>query len=151
MRLTDRTDFAMRVLMVLGASGKRHTVPSLAGAFHVSAHHLTKVVQALQAQGWVETTPGRAGGVKLADAAQSITVGDVVRAIEPDFELVECFRAQGQCPLAQPCALADLLKQARDAFLEQLDSVLLTNLFAAREQKLLNAVPMLVNGTGGST
>ena len=51
MRLTDRTDYALRVLMILASSGQRHTVPALAEAFGVSANHLTKVVQALQGLG----------------------------------------------------------------------------------------------------
>lgn len=148
MRLTNRTDYALRIVMVLGASGRRHTVPALAEAFGVSVHHLTKVVQALQGQGWVKTIAGRAGGVELTDSACMITAGDVVRAMEPDLALVECLQPDGRCPLQQPCQLAGILMRARDAFLAELDSMTISDLFVAQEAELLRAVPTLVSVSG---
>ncbi|MFI4896775.1 MAG: RrF2 family transcriptional regulator [Phycisphaerales bacterium JB059] len=148
MRLTDRTDYALRVLMVLASSERRHTVPELAKAFGVSAHHLTKVVQSLQTEGWVRTTPGRAGGAELDASPASLSVGRVVRAMEPDLNLVECLQEQGHCPLAGPCRLAGALRHARRAFLAELDRVTLADLVDGRGARLLRSLsPTLsVNG-----
>lgn len=151
MRLTDRTDYALRALMVLAASGRRHTVPTLAKAFEVSANHLTKVVQGLQSEGWVTTTPGRGGGVELAVAPTAITVGQVVRAMEPDLHLVECLRDDGSCPLENPCRLAGALRNARAAFLETLDAVTLWDLVDGCESRLVGVVraTLKINGAAG--
>lgn len=148
MRLTDRTDYALRVLMVLCVSGRRHTVPALASRFGVSAHHLTKVVQSLQGLGWVETTAGRAGGAALAPAGRTVTVGEVVRAMEPDLDLVACMREAGTCPLKGLCPLEDVLRAARAAFLRELDAVRLCDLVDGRGDGLLGPVSaaLLVNG-----
>lgn len=148
MRLTNRTDYALRTLMVLGASGRRHTVPALAEALGISAHHLTKIVQVLQSEGWVSTTPGRGGGVELAGAPAEITVGEVVRAMEPDLHLVECLREEGACPLERPCRLAGTLRTARDAFLGTLDAVTLSDLIDGHETSLLRLVPATLNVNG---
>ncbi len=140
MRLTDRTDYALRVLMVLASSERRHTVPELAEAFGVSANHLTKVVQSLQAEGWVRTTSGRRGGAELDTSPESLSVGRVVRAMEPDLDLVECLQEQGRCPLEGPCRLAGALRRARAAFLAELDQVSLADLVDRRATQLLRAL-----------
>lgn len=140
MRLTDRTDFTLRVLMLTAASRERHTVAWMANALAVSAHHLNKIVQTLQSLGWVTTVPGRGGGVALAIEAGRLRVGDVVRAIEPDMNLVECLREQGECPLSGPCRLVGALREARSAFLAALDGVTLEDLVRDREARLVHAI-----------
>lgn len=136
MRLTERTDYALRALMVLAASRRRQTVPALARALGVSANHLTKVVQSLQESGWVTTTPGRGGGVELWLDPRDLTVGDVVRGLEPDLALVECMRAGGRCPLEGSCALATALASAREAFMDVLDRTTLGDLVHRRGRGL---------------
>lgn len=140
MRLTDRTDFALRVLMLLAADDGRRTVAEMARLFDVSAHHLSKVVQDLHALGWVETSRGRSGGAELAVDPARLSVGEVVRAMEPDFALVECLREEGACPLEGPCALRAALKGARDAFLAELDATTLAALVRGREKRLVQIV-----------
>lgn len=137
MRLAERTDYALRVLMLLASSGGRHSVPEMAGWYGVSANHLSKVVQALEAQGWVATHRGRGGGVDLAVDAADLKLGDVVRAMEPDLALVECFRDDGDCPINGSCGLWGALHNARRAFLDELDRVVLKDLVTGYKRKLL--------------
>ncbi len=148
MRLAERTDYALRVLMVVASSGRRHTVPALAEALGVSPNHLTKVVQALQGEGWVTTTAGRGGGVELAVEPGGVTVGDVVRAMEPDLALVECMRDDGGCVLEGPCRLVGALRRARLAFLGELDGVTLAALIRGRKPAILGSVPAAVSIEG---
>ncbi|MEZ6233440.1 MAG: Rrf2 family transcriptional regulator [Phycisphaerales bacterium] len=146
MRLTDRTDYALRVLMFLAVSRDRHTVAEMAAGFGVSANHLTKAVQQLQALGWVATTPGRSGGVEMAADPRRVRVGDVVRAIEPDLNIVECFRTDGACPLDGPCLLTGVLRDARAAFMASLDRVTLHDLVHRRQAKLTRVILTLGSG-----
>ena len=140
MRLTDKTDYALRVLMLLANAEHRCTVVDMAKWLSVSANHLNKVVQALQASGWVSTTRGRGGGVELAIAPESLTVGMVVRTIEPDFNLVECQRESGVCPFESGCALWSALDQARAAFLASLDPITLQEI--TQNSKPINLISL---------
>ena len=125
MRLTHFTDYALRVLIFLGTRGRADrlsTIGDIAAAYGISENHLMKVVHHLARQGYVETTRGKGGGMRLARAPDTINIGEVVRGAEDDFDLVERFRQDnGRCPIAPACALNRTLMRARDAFFEVLN------------------------------
>jgi len=76
MRLTNRTDYALRVLMYLVLNGEGlTTIGEIAEHYRISRHHLVRVVWELARAGFVETVRGRGGGMRLARAAETISVG----------------------------------------------------------------------------
>ncbi len=123
MRLTSFTDYGLRVLMRLaGAPDRVFTTDQIATEFAISRHHLTKVVQDLVRCGYVTAQRGKGGGVRLARPASDIRLGDVVRQLEQDSALVECFRADGgACVLLPACRLRHRFAIARTAFLDAMN------------------------------
>jgi Rrf2 family protein len=94
MRMTLHSDYSLRVLLALGvAEGRRGTIGAIAAQYGISRNHLMKVCHRLQQSGYIETVRGKNGGLRLARDPGSIRIGDVVRDMEPDLELVECFSA----------------------------------------------------------
>ena len=125
MRLRRFTDYALRVLLYLGARpDDLCSMPEVAAAHGVSEHHLEKVVTRLGRLGYVETVRGRSGGVRLARPAEAIAVGEVVRRLEGEAAVVDC---EG-CILAGRCGLACALDGALQAFYARLDVVSLRDL-----------------------
>ena len=91
MRLTRYTDYALRVLMHLATHPDRPaSIGMIAKSYGISQNHLMKVVHDLGKQGFIATTRGRGGGLKLPRPAEEIIVGDVVRHTEDSFQLVDC-------------------------------------------------------------
>ncbi|MBT9559461.1 MAG: Rrf2 family transcriptional regulator [Myxococcales bacterium] len=132
MQLTEKTDLALRLLIYLTITDEpRVSVGTIAHAFGASEAHLSKVAQALVHAGFIVSSPGRGGGVGLAKSPESITIGAVVRQLEP-MNLVECFNLQGNCPVFGPCGLHPALRAARDAFLGVLDGATLSAAAAQR-------------------
>jgi Rrf2 family nitric oxide-sensitive transcriptional repressor len=122
MQLTRFSDYALRVLMFAQAAGDRLvTIEEMARSYGISKAHLMKVVNALTRAGYLTAVRGRSGGLKLAKPADRIMLGDVVRATEPDFALVECFAARNSCVIADCCRLPRVIGEALDAFLAVLD------------------------------
>lgn len=122
MQLTRFSDYALRVLMFThAAEGRVVTIEEMARAYGISRTHLMKVVNALTRSGYLEPVRGRSGGVRLGKPAGDIVLGDVVRATEPDFTLVECFGTSNQCVITQRCKLQRVLRNALKAFLGELD------------------------------
>lgn len=122
MQLTRFSDYALRVLMFAQAAGDRLvTIEEMADAYAISQAHLMKIVNALTRAGYLTAVRGRYGGVRLAKPAADINLGDVVRATEPDFALVECFATGNQCVITKCCKLQGVLRGALNAFLSELD------------------------------
>ena len=98
MRLTFSTDYALRLLMLVGLEIDRLvTIEEVADRFGISKNHLMKVAYQLAQAGYLETVRGRNGGLRLAKAPSQIVVGAVVGEIEPDFAVVECENPGGYC------------------------------------------------------
>ena len=134
MRLTQWTDYSLRVLMYCAACEHRDlpvTITEIADSHGISRSHLTKIVQQLGAKGLLQTTRGRGGGIRLCKPAAEINVGALVRQTETDFAMVECFDAQtNQCSLSPQCGLKGVLHQATNSYLAVLDGVTLADLIA---------------------
>lgn len=123
MRLTTFSDFSLRVLMYAGSMGDRLiTIDETARAYGVSRAHLMKVVQTLTHAGYLRSVRGRSGGYTLARPPEEIGLGEVVRATEPDFGLVECFTTGNQCVITNCCRLPNVLNEALRSFVETLDA-----------------------------
>ena len=129
MRLTTFTDFALRALMRLaGEPARSFATNEIAAEFGISRNHLAKVVRDLADNGFILTQRGAGGGFSLARSAQSITLGEVVRALEGGSALVECFREDGgACALTPRCRLKARLAAARESFMRELDKTTLAD------------------------
>ncbi|MEZ4300422.1 MAG: Rrf2 family transcriptional regulator [Polyangiaceae bacterium] len=138
MRVTLHADYGLRVLVYLAASAGR-VVPTteIGRAYGISKNHLVRVAQSLRDAGFIELLPGRTGGIRLARSAGEIRVGDVARALEPDFRLVECFDAHtSTCPISPVCALARVIDGALAAFLAELDRFTIADVVAGSGPRL---------------
>jgi Rrf2 family transcriptional regulator, nitric oxide-sensitive transcriptional repressor len=130
MRLTHYTDFALRVLLYLGAHPDRLCpISEIAQAYGISQNHLVKVAHDLGKGGYVAGIRGRFGGIRLARPAEAINVGAVVRHTEDDFQLADC----GSCLIAPACGLSRALDEAMAAFMAVLDRYTLADLLARRD------------------
>ena len=135
MRLRTFTDYTLRVLIYLAAHpGGRVTIAKVSRAFHISEHHVAKVVNFLGATGWLETSRGRNGGMRLAVKPGEINVGDVVKLAEGGDVPAECFEKGSEaCRITQGCRLKGVLSDAVDAFYASLSRYTLEDLVQGSE------------------
>lgn len=145
MRLTLYTDYALRLLMYLALHEDRlSTISEVAASYEISRNQLMKVASHLAAAGYIKSMRGKGGGLKLARASRSISLGDVVRYTEPDMALVVCFEPVGErCAIRRCCVLRDALKRSRGAFLDILDGYSLADL--ARPRRRSRATPAIAS------
>lgn len=92
MRLTTFTDYSLRVLIYLAVKGEESaTIAEIAQNYDISRNHLMKVVQELSQQGYLIALRGKNGGLRLKMSPAEINIGELVRAMENDLSLAECF------------------------------------------------------------
>ncbi len=138
MHITRHADYALRVLVYLGINDERQsTIAEIAERFAISKSHLMKVVQSLNALGYVQATRGKKGGLRLGREAQSIPIGEVVRAMEKGRALVECFGADNQCVITPACRLQHALVEAQEAFYATLDQYSLADCLGEEKPALI--------------
>ena len=130
MRITKRTNIAIRLLMYCAANpGRIVTKAEIAGSCNISQNHLAQVINQLSQLGYVATQRGRNGGMTLGRNASDIRIGEVIRHIEGTTPLAECFAdADNTCPLVSACRLRLALTDAVGAFYAALDGITLDSL-----------------------
>ncbi|MFN3972680.1 MAG: RrF2 family transcriptional regulator [Gemmobacter sp.] len=130
MRLTTRTNLALRTLMACASNpGRTLRKHEVAQACKASENHLAQVIHGLALAGFVITHRGRAGGLRLARPPAHITVGAVVRHFESSLPFAPCLEpGGGDCPLAGCCRLTSALTVALEAFHASLDAVTVADL-----------------------
>ncbi|WP_025291398.1 Rrf2 family transcriptional regulator [Sphingomonas sanxanigenens] len=130
MQLTRYTDYAVRVLLHVGArdEGDLSSIAEIAQVYDISKDTLKKIVQDLNQAGFVTAVRGRNGGLKLGRPAGDITIGAIVRHTETGFDLVDC----SSCLIAPACTLPRILNEATQAFLAVLDRYTLADVLSRR-------------------
>lgn len=142
MKLTRFTDYSLRVLIYLGLKNDgRVTIKEISEAYNISRNHLMKVVSLLTRMGYVDARRGPGGGIALARPAADIVIADVVRDMEDDLNLVECFCEEGSCIIKPVCELKSALSQALAAYLQTLERYTLQDLLRPRG-KLVHVLGM---------
>lgn len=123
MQLTQFTDYGLRSLMYLAAQpDKLCSVREIAEHYAISRNHLVKVVHYLAQLGYVTSSKGKGGGIRLARKPEELRLGDLVLALESNMYLVECFnRETNTCSIISVCKLKHFLVDASRAFIEALN------------------------------
>ena len=134
MRLTKQTNYALRIMMYCAANeGRLSQVPEIASAYGLSDVFLFKILRPLTKSGLINSVRGRNGGIQLARSASDITLSEVVRITEDNFEMAECFKQDGtNCPLLDSCELNSILHEALQAFFSVLDRYTVADLATDR-------------------
>jgi Rrf2 family nitric oxide-sensitive transcriptional repressor len=121
MRLTDHTDYSLRVLMYLNQQKRLVTLNELSEKLGVSKNNLIKVSNQLGKLNFIETNRGRAGGLTIKATTGKISLREIVTKTEVTFNIAECFAGKRcDCTFLPACSLKKTLFDALQAFLNSL-------------------------------
>jgi len=133
MRLTKQTGYALRILLHCALIPDRSvTAGEVAKAQRITEHNVFKIVPMLVEGGFLETSRGRGGGIRLARAPEDIKIGDVVRVTEETHIEADCFGGGADCVIRPVAPINRILDDALHAFVEVLDQHTLRDLVSAR-------------------
>lgn len=132
MRLSLFTDNSLKVLMYVAThSEQRCTRNEIGEYFDLSVEHLRKVIHQLHLLGYLNTFPGRNGGIELATKPENINLGNIIRSTEKQIAMIDC---EGQnCRLLPSCSLNHILLKAQQAFFDELEKYSLESLIENKE------------------
>jgi Rrf2 family nitric oxide-sensitive transcriptional repressor len=130
MRLTDHTDYSLRLLMYLNQrKNLMITLNELSKRLDVSKNNLIKASNQLAKLGLIETTKGRSGGLTIRENAGQTSLREIIVRTEHTFYMAACFTGKRcDCTFLKHCLLKKKLAEALDAFLNSLEKTTLDDI-----------------------
>lgn len=136
MRVSRKADYALRVLFALVDRWGQGPVSmtTLARAHDVPKRFLEHIMLDLKSQGWVASSPGRAGGYVLARPPEAITLGQVVRYFDGVLAPIGCVSVSDPQPCSQAvtCRFRRVLLEVRNLTARHMDGATLAAVAAGR-------------------
>jgi len=131
------TDYALRALVHLAQKNREEIIfiRTIADEENVSEDFLRKIFQTLGEAGIVNSHRGPKGGFSLAKAPGSITVLEVMEALQGPVAINRCFLGKDSCSNFSRCALKDKLISVQQGMLDFLSSVTVADLLSAEGEK----------------
>ena len=132
MEITRASDYAVRVMIHLAGLPPNSTMQRshLSEATDVKEQFLSKVLQRLVRAGLVRSQRGSGGGFGLAVPAGSVSLLEVVQAMEGPIRLNQCLQEKPSCQRKSWCPAHRVWAQAQQALESVLGSASIAKLAA---------------------
>lgn len=137
-QISTRGQYGLRALVDLAINASSGPIPlsSIAGRQSLSLGYLEQVFSSLRKAGLVRSVKGAQGGYILADSQAKITVGDVLRALEGDLNVVDDKdKDETSETIIEQCLRTMVWERINEALSELADSITLEDL-AIESRKL---------------
>ena len=122
MKLSSKTHYGLMACHILARNYPDIPVSASALENHisVSGKYLEKIMRMLSCRGIITATRGANGGYFLAKPPKDITIGDIVRALEDDMEIIECVKEGGKCKCCPSSAVWKRLYEGINTLLDSM-------------------------------
>lgn len=131
MKFTKKTDYALRTMELLarthsklaGSSAKSAlpiSVQTISEQTHLSLRFLQGIVSRLSKAKLLKTAPGVNGGISLAKVPESISILEIIEAVEGKINLMQCLSHHESCSDFQQCSVMGVLQTAQAALVSSL-------------------------------
>ena len=149
LKLTKKADYGLIALKHLAVKKSSASAKEIADAYQIPLPLLSKVLQKLGKNGFLQSEHGTNGGYRLARAARSITALEVIRSIDGPIFLTSCFTEHGECNQSNTCTVREPLRKVHDGILKLLASISIADMAEEEDEAAGNGgcateVPALV-------
>mgnify|MGYP003282230901 CR=1 FL=1 len=130
MYLSKFTDYSFRIMMYLGNHpNELYTVDELSSILNLSTHHIKKIIYTLSKNGYILSTKGRNGGVKMGKNPKDINLGTLLQITEDNLNILECFSPENNtCNINNNCKLKPIINDALNSFKQKLSEYTLEDI-----------------------
>lgn len=136
LEITRQADYALRATTEIARVPEGERIPTalIASRQKIPLPFLAKIVSQLVVRGILETIRGASGGVNLARPADTITMRDVIEAIDGPIALNRCTREPGVCEHMDTCPFCEIFVEAQETLVKRLEGTTLAELAARLEE-----------------
>lgn len=126
--IRQHTDYALRLLVVLGQAGGKVSAKQLSRTARVSYYYTAKILQTLRGGGIVASTMGKQGGFSLAQEPREITLLTVIQTVQGPVRLNQCLLPVRPCKLRDRCPITGAMAKVQRQLEDSLDAVTLEDI-----------------------
>ncbi len=129
LKLTKKADYGLIALKHLAVHGpESSSAKEIAEMYGIPLPLLSKILQKLAKNGFLQSEHGTNGGYRLAREARDITALEVIRAIDGPIFLTACFTEHGYCCHTDKCIVRDPLQKVHEGILRLLASITIADM-----------------------
>lgn len=132
LRLSKKADYALMAMKHLAQRGGASSTSAreIAEQYDIPIELMAKVLQRLVRTCLLVSTQGTRGGYSLGRSSSSISVADVIQAIDGPFTVTACSTENSDCEQYNKCSIRDPLWQIKEQILAALKTVTIAELAA---------------------
>jgi Rrf2 family transcriptional regulator, iron-sulfur cluster assembly transcription factor len=140
MRLTTKSRYGTRLVLDIAVNGKDKPVPlsDVSNRQNISVKYLEQITRKLKKAGIIDSCRGPAGGHRLAQAPDKISIGLIVRTLEESTVVADCTKREKQacaiCNGAGECLSRWIWLEASRAMFDCLDKITISSLLSDRKR-----------------
>jgi Rrf2 family protein len=146
LRLSKKADYAlmaMKHLAIKTASAPSSTsAREIAEQYDIPIELMAKVLQRLARSGLLTSHQGTRGGYTLSKPMASISVADIIQAIDGPLTVTACSTQDEQCEQFTKCNIRDPLWRIKDRILDALSTCSLAEISSAEPPPEPAVMPM---------
>jgi Rrf2 family protein len=153
--LSRKADYALLILSYLYQNKTGGTARAIAEQFGLSKSFVANILKELCKEKVVASHRGVKGGYALARDAATISLAELLEAVEEDFRLTVCNPGTGgaaaadACSHAGACTVKGPMAEVHQRLMGVLRGVMLADLFDPKAKpSALHALPLLAAATG---
>lgn len=137
MRLSTRSRYGVRLMLVLGSSDSKKPLflKDIAASEEISEKYLSQIIIPLKAKGLVTTFRGAHGGYLLSRPASGIKLREIVEPLEGDLSLVDCVGNPNVCGKSTACVTRDVWEGMSTLLRDYLEGITLEDLIRNLKEK----------------
>ena len=132
MKLSTKGRYGLRAMIDLADYSEEtpQSIANIAARQSISDSYLEQLMAKLRKAGLIESIRGAQGGYVLARSSDTISVGDILRALEGDLSPVKCagIKGESECLESGNCVTRNVWKRIDDSIQNAVDSIFLNEL-----------------------
>ena len=142
LRLSKKADYALMAMKHLAIKSSSTSAREIAEQYDIPIELMAKVLQRLARNGLLTSHQGTRGGYTLARSTESISVADIIQAIDGPLTVTACSTEDEQCEQFTKCNVRDPLWRIKDRILTALSTCSLAEISTTEPYTEPAVVPM---------
>jgi Rrf2 family iron-sulfur cluster assembly transcriptional regulator len=138
--LSNACAYGLRAMTYLASQPQDHyvAVDTVAQQVHLPSAFLRKVMQKLGRARFITSMRGAGGGVRLSEDSKSITVYDIILAIDGDKRFTRCMLHLNGCDAEKPCPFHEEWTAQRSLIQKHLQSLSLNDITTIMKKEVFD-------------